>query len=145
MNQFLSDSACKSVCCIFPISKEELTSTGQAGAEIPILLAEIAGVQITGLADGTQASFTQEGSDGKLDYYRLVPERTNNKAADHTDVWAVEQGNVSITPLHASLLNRSVPVIPPGLSSDLFQWLQDYGEHCSELPLAIEASEQDIM
>jgi len=41
-----------------------------------------------------------------------------------TDIWVIEQGNISITPLHTNLLNRSTPPILDSLCSDLFHELQ---------------------
>jgi len=73
--------------------------------ELP--LAEISDVKITNL-------------------YWLVRHKTDKVADGQTDVWAVEQGNISITPLHTDLLHRSAQAIPNGLCSYLLQGL---GKH----------------
>ena len=91
-------------------------------------LKEIRGVKITRLASGTHIDTVEEGNDGKQKYYWLVRHKIGKAAGNQTDVWAVEQGNISITPLHSNLLSRSAPVIPDSLGSDLLQGLS---EHCS--------------
>ncbi len=88
-------------------------------------LAEINGVNITRLASGTHTDAAEEGNDGKGKYYWLVRHKADNTADYETDVWAIEQGNISLTPLPAELLNRSAPVIPGNLGSDLLQELRD--------------------
>ncbi len=89
-------------------------------------LAEIRGVKITRLASGTHTDAAEEGNDGKRKYYWLVRHQTGKVVDSQTDVWAVEQGNISITPLHANLLNRSAPAIPGNLCSDLLQGLRQH-------------------
>ncbi len=87
-------------------------------------LAEISGVKITRLAGGTHTDAAEEGNDGKRKYYWLVRHKIDKPADSQTDVHAVEQGNISITPLHVNLLNRSAPAIPGSLCSDLLQGLR---------------------
>ncbi len=86
-------------------------------------LVEIKGVKITQLASSTHTDTAEESGDGKREHYRLVRRRVDKVAEDHTDVHAVEQGNISITPLHVNWLNRSAPDIPQDLCSDLLQRL----------------------
>ena len=88
-------------------------------------LAKINGVKITRLASGTHTDAAEEGDDGKGKYYWLVRHKADNTAGHETDVWAVEQGNISLTPLHTELLNRSAPVLPGNLGAELLQELKD--------------------
>lgn len=88
-------------------------------------LGSIGGAVITGLASGTHINTPEEGDDGKRKYYWLVRSKNGRTSADHSDMWAVEQGNISITPLHVSWLNRGGPAIPPGLGDDLLRRLRE--------------------
>jgi 5'-nucleotidase len=99
-------------------------------ANLPDLpLAEIKGAKITRLASGTHTDAAEEGNDGKRDYYWLVRQKADGLAPDQTDAWAVEQGNISLTPLHSELLNRPKPAIPASLGADLLLRLRE------EIPL----------
>ena len=89
--------------------------------ELP--LAQIQGIKLTRLASATHIDTAEEGNDGKRKYYWLVRHKTDEVADNQTDVWAVEQGNISITPLHTNLLNRPAPAMPGSLCSDLLQGL----------------------
>ncbi len=88
-------------------------------------LAEIKGINITRLSSGTHIDIAREENDGEPRYYRLVRHRTDKVSDDRTDVWAIEQGIISITPLHTSLLRRPTPMIPVSLCSSLFQDLHN--------------------
>lgn len=88
-------------------------------------LAGMAGAKITRLASGTHSDTAREGHDGKRNYYWLVRSKTGQSARDHTDIWAVEQGNISITPLHVSWLNHPEPVIPASLAPELLRQLRE--------------------
>jgi 5'-nucleotidase len=62
---------------------------------------EIAGVRIAQLATESHLDTAQEGHDGKRGYYWLVRKRRQGRQHDETtDIWAVEHGYVSISPLH---------------------------------------------
>jgi len=87
-------------------------------------LTKIRGAQITQLASKSHINTVEEGNDGRRQYYWLVRQQTDKVADNQTDVWAVEQGNISITPLHTSLLNRIAPAIPDDLCSHLLHGLQ---------------------
>jgi 5'-nucleotidase len=88
-------------------------------------LSEIKGVEITRLAGKSHIDAAEEGHDGKRKYYWLVRRKVSNNAGKETDLWAVEQGNISITPLHAIYTHNSSPPLPPTLYSDLLQELQE--------------------
>ncbi len=87
-------------------------------------LAGIGGVLVTQLASGTHINTAEEGDDGKRKYYWLVRSKNGRVVAGNSDMWAVEQGNISITPLHVSWLNRKAPVIPTGVGDDFFRRLR---------------------
>jgi 5'-nucleotidase len=99
--------------------------------ELP--LTEIEEIKITRLASATHIDTAKEGNDGKRKYYWLVRHKTDKAAGSQTDVWAVEQGNISITPLHTDLLHRSALAIPDDLSSDLLQELRQPPKEASSI------------
>lgn len=87
-------------------------------------LAKIKGVKVTRLARRSHTNTVDEGHDGIRKYYWLVRQRINKDKDEKTDIWAIEQGNISITPLHTNLSNKSSPLITDSFCSDLFQELQ---------------------
>lgn len=80
--------------------------------------AELHGVRVTELASETHIDTVKEGHDGKRAYYWLVrgrkPERTHGP---NTDINAVENGFVSLTPLHLLHKDAAEPGVD-GLCSD---------------------------
>ncbi len=87
-------------------------------------LAKIKGVKITRLASGSHTDTATEGNNGKWGYYWLVRQKINKDTDEGTDIWAIEQGNISITPLHANLPRKPSPSIPDSLFPDLLRELQ---------------------
>ena len=87
-------------------------------------LEKIKGIKITKLASKSHIDTVEEGHDGRKAYYWLVRQQINKDADKKTDIWAIKQGNISITPLHAELLNQPPSLIPDSLCSDLLQELQ---------------------
>jgi len=85
---------------------------------------QIRGLEITHLANISHTNTVKEENDGKEGFYQLIRQRIDKAADNKTDVWAIEQGNISITPLHTSLLNKPSPTIPDSICSDLLQELQ---------------------
>jgi len=87
-------------------------------------LAKIGGAQITCLANESHINTVEEGNDGKRKYYWLVRQRISKATDKETDVWAIEHGNISITPLFTNLSRNLSPSILDNLCSDLFQELK---------------------
>ena len=87
--------------------------------DLPI--AKIRGIKITSLASESHTDTVEEGNDGRKKYYWLVRQRKNKDTIEGTDIWAIEQGNISITPLHINPSKKSSPPIPESLCSDLLQ------------------------
>mgnify|MGYP001139753024 CR=1 FL=1 len=87
-------------------------------------LSKLKGAKITRLAGKSHIDTVEEGHDGKRKYYWLVRQKLNTNTDKATDIWAIEQGNISITPLHTNLLNEHSPPITDSLCSDLLQELQ---------------------
>ena len=86
-------------------------------------LARIKGVEITHVASSSHTDDVKEGHDGRHKYYWLLRQRINKNAAQQTDIWAIEQGSISITPLYSNLLNSPLPPIPDSLYSNLLHEL----------------------
>ena len=89
-------------------------------------LAEIRGTKVTELASQSHSFTVEEKHDGNEVHYRLVYRRVNKDTNRKTDIRAIEQGNISITPLHIHLLNKPSPAITDSLFSDLLHELQQY-------------------
>ncbi len=91
-------------------------------------LTKIGGIKTTQLASGSHTDTVEEGHDGIRKYYWLVRQGINKDRDERTDIGAIEQGNISITPLHTNLSNKSSPPIMDSFCSELFQELQQRGD-----------------
>ncbi len=89
-------------------------------------LAKVRGVKITNPASNSHTDTVEERHDGKQPCYWLVRQRINKETARKTDIWAINQGNISITPLHTYPSNKPSLTTLDGLCSDLLQELQKY-------------------
>ena len=85
---------------------------------------KISGAQITRLASESHINTVEEGNDGKRKYYWLVRQRQNKTTDKKTDIWAIDQGNISITPLSTNLSGQPSPSVPNNLCDDLFRELK---------------------
>ncbi len=88
-------------------------------------LAEIREIKITRLGTSSHVDTVEEGHDGKRAYYWLVRRKANKQAEKKTDIWAINRGNISITPLHIFSANKISPAILNRLCSDLLQELKE--------------------
>lgn len=87
-------------------------------------LAKIKGVKVTRLASESHTDTVEEGHDGKREYYWLVRQRINKGRDETTDIWAIEQGNISVTPLHTYPYNEASPVITEDFCAEILEELQ---------------------
>lgn len=111
-NPYLDDAARVAASLAEKIATNALPSSVFLNVNLPNLpLAEIKGISVTCLAGESHIDTVEEGHDGKRKYYWLVRQRADRSHGDTTDIWAVEQGNISITPLHNYLNNKSSPRI----------------------------------
>jgi 5'-nucleotidase len=85
---------------------------------------KIRGVKITYPAINSHTDTIDERYDNGRQYYWFARQRINKPLDEKTDTWAIEQGNISISPLLTSLANKPSPPIPDSLASDLFRELQ---------------------
>jgi 5'-nucleotidase len=92
-------------------------------------LTKIKGIRFTRLASESHIDTVEEGHDGKRQYYWLVRQRILDKIhQDMTDIGTIEQGYISITPLHIYQDSRTTSTadsfFTAGLGTDLFQELK---------------------
>jgi 5'-nucleotidase len=92
-------------------------------------LSKIKGIRFTRLASESHIDTVEEGHDGKRKYYWLVRQRIPDKIhQDTTDIGAIEQGYISITPLHIYQDSQAAfatdNIFTASLSTDLFQELK---------------------
>ncbi len=122
---YLDDAAKVAALLAEKISSSALPANIFLNVNLPNLpLAKIKGVKVTRLASQSHTETVEEGHDGKRKYYWLVRQRINKDRDKTTDIWAIEQGNISITPLHTYRDGKSSPIITESFCSDLFQELQ---------------------
>jgi 5'-nucleotidase len=85
---------------------------------------KIRGVRITYPASKSHTDTIEERYDNGRQHYWLVRQRVNKSLDEKTDIWAIEQGNISISPLLARELSKPSPLLPDSLCSDLFSEFQ---------------------
>jgi 5'-nucleotidase len=85
---------------------------------------KINGVRLAYPASNSHTDSVDERYDDGRHHYWLVRQRVNKPIDETTDIWAIEQGNISITPLLPSRDGKPSPSIPTSLCSDLFHELQ---------------------
>ena len=89
-------------------------------------LAKVRGVKFTHLASESHTDTIEEGHDGRRKYYWLVRQKISQDTDEQTDVGAIMQDNISITPLSINPPIKSSPPILDGLVADLLGELQQY-------------------
>jgi 5'-nucleotidase len=87
-------------------------------------LSEIRGTSITRLARSSHINTVEEENHGQQKQYRLVRERLTEAGDSGTDIQAIEQGNISITPLYTSLLDKPPQHLLKKLCADLIYELK---------------------
>lgn len=80
-------------------------------------------IQTTRLANESHINTVTEGNDGKRNYYWLVRQRQDSSQDRKTDVWAVDHGHISITPLFSSLPTKKLSALLNNLCSGLLEEL----------------------
>jgi 5'-nucleotidase len=86
-------------------------------------LEEIQGLEVTRLAGMSYADLVEEGHDGKGDYYWIVRKKSEWNVDEGTDIWALENHRISITPLGSPLTtSTALPTLEdlcPAIFDDL--------------------------
>ncbi len=70
---------------------------------------EYEGIRITRPSTTGLADSFEEGHDGRNEYYWLKHQKASDFAPQNTDAWAIENKNISITPLHTYLFGKAKP------------------------------------
>ncbi|MBM4447750.1 MAG: 5'/3'-nucleotidase SurE [Chloroflexi bacterium] len=86
-------------------------------------LTEIGRIQVTKLANESHLNTVTEGNDGKRNYYWLVRRRQGKGHDRNTDAWAVDHGNISVTPLFSSLPAKTLSLLLHNLCAGLLEKL----------------------
>ncbi len=124
-NPYLDNAAELAALLAKRIESNPLSTNIFLNVNLPNLpLAQIKGLEITRLSHISHTNTVKEENGGKEGYYQLLRQKIDKPADNKTDAWAIEQGNISITPLHTNLSNNPSPSIPDSLFSDLLQELQ---------------------
>lgn len=126
---YLGNAAKVAVLLAEKIGSNALPSNIFLNVNLPELpLAEIRGVRVTRLASESHLDTVEEGHDGRRKYYWLVRRKINKNRDVVTDIGAIGQGNISITPLHSYSESKSASVTDSfgtdSLCADLFQKLR---------------------
>jgi 5'-nucleotidase len=85
---------------------------------------KITSVRVTYPASRSHTDTIEERYNNGRSYYWFVRKRLNKPVDEKTDTWAIEQGNISISPLLTNLANKPISSLPDTLCSDLFYEFQ---------------------
>lgn len=86
-------------------------------------LPEIAGVAVTRLARASHLNTVAEEDHEPGKHYRLVRSRLTEAGEPGTDIWAIEKGSISVTPLFTSLRDKPPQRLLQRLCAELFREL----------------------
>jgi 5'-nucleotidase len=86
-------------------------------------LSNIKGIVVTEPAHKTHIDSVEEGHDGRREYFWLVRRKLDKQPADGSDIWAIEHGYISITPLHTMLFRRPPPEMGKVFCREIFDEL----------------------
>jgi 5'-nucleotidase len=81
---------------------------------------EIKGVKLTYPANRNHTDTVEERYAGKRRYYWFVRQWVNKPTDEKTDTWAIEKGNISISPLFVTPANKSHKAVSDSLCAELF-------------------------
>ena len=124
-DQHLETAAKVAVLLARRITANSLLSNIFLNVNLPdVPLVKIKGAKVTRLASESHINTVEEGDHGRQKYYWLIRQRASKTVDNGTDIWAIEQGNISITPLWPNLLNKSLLPVLNNFCSDLIQELQ---------------------
>lgn len=87
-------------------------------------LHEVKGIKITSLAPQSHTEAVNEGHDGKRHYYWLVRRKVDKARDKNTDMGAIDEGHISITPLHTYRDHESTPILTESFCTELFHELR---------------------
>ena len=124
---------------VLPLLVERMVSTPVTSSfflnfNVPdIPLNEAKGLKITRLARKSHVNSVEEGHDGKRAYYTLVRAAVNEQEDKRTDIWAINHGNISVSPLHLFLNGRTPLQLLEKLTSGLMDEFKSGMRRSSEV------------
>ncbi len=83
--------------------------------------AEIKGVKLTYPASRNHTDTVEERYESKRQYYWFVRQWVNKPTDEKTDTWAIEKGNISISPIFVTPANQSHKAVSESLCAELFE------------------------
>jgi len=90
-----------------------------------IPLADVRGIRVVPQAHKTHIDTVQEGHDGKREFYWLVRQQLNNGVNENTDIYALKEGFITITPLNETLFRKASPGLDERLCLDIFKKIRN--------------------
>ncbi|MBI2831595.1 MAG: 5'/3'-nucleotidase SurE [Chloroflexi bacterium] len=87
-------------------------------------LEEVKGARITRLAHYSHIDTAEEGTHSKWKHYWLVRQKQNVITEKGTDMWAIDQGYISITPLQFESHSKTSFTVLESMCADLLQGIQ---------------------
>ena len=104
------------------LAKEALPGGILLNVNLPNLpLDQIQGVEVTRLGRRSYGDAIKEGHDGKRKYYWIVRGKPEWQPEEGTDIWALLNNKISITPLHSDLTSYQALSFLKGLSPAILQ------------------------
>jgi 5'-nucleotidase len=99
----------------------EITTNACLNINLPNLpRPKIKGVKLTYPANRNHTDTVEERYAGKRRYYWFVRQWVNKPTDEKTDTWAIEKGNISISPIFVTPANRSHKAVSESLCVELF-------------------------
>jgi 5'-nucleotidase len=100
----------------------EIVTNACLNVNLPKLPREkIRGVKLTYPANRNHTDTVEERYEGQHHYYWFVRQWVNKPTDEKTDTWAIEKGDISISPLFVTPANRSHKAVSESLCSELFE------------------------
>lgn len=87
-------------------------------------LQEIKGIELTRLGRRSYEESVTEDHDGRRHYYWILRGTPASELDEGTDIWALKQNRISITPLDSNLTGNTQEAGLAGLSATLFEGLR---------------------
>ncbi len=87
-------------------------------------LSRIEGMETTRLAKMSYTDKVKKGHDGRRSYYWIVRVRAEGEVEEGTDIWAVRQKKISITPLRSDLTHDAGLTLVKEICTPLFESLR---------------------
>jgi 5'-nucleotidase len=98
-----------------------ITTNACLNINLPNLPREkIRGVKLTYPANRNHTDTVEERYAGKRRYYWFVRQWVNKPTDEKTDAWAIEKGDISISPIFVTPANRSHKAVSDSLCAELF-------------------------